>query len=109
MLISSHDLSHITDVSQRIVILEKGKVVKDLLTSNNTLEELESYFNPDATQLMEVLWGFGWFNYANPGGVGFTLSNGYPDGLEKPWQAFGKNYESNFLCFCLFKYNDYFY
>lgn len=55
MLISSHDLSHITEVSQRIVILEKGKVVKDLLTSNNTLEELECYFNPDATQRMEVI------------------------------------------------------
>ncbi|MCG8582418.1 MAG: ABC transporter ATP-binding protein [Bacteroidales bacterium] len=48
MLISSHDLNHIAEVSQRIVILEKGLVVKDLLTSNNTIEELEGYFNPES-------------------------------------------------------------
>lgn len=48
MLISSHDLNHIAEVSQRIVILEKGQVVKDLVTSNNTLGELEGYFNPGA-------------------------------------------------------------
>ena len=44
MLISSHDLNHITEVCKRIVILEKGKVVKDLQTSDDTLRELESYF-----------------------------------------------------------------
>jgi len=44
MLISSHDLNHITEVCKRIVILEKGKVVKDLQTSTDTLKELESYF-----------------------------------------------------------------
>ena len=46
MLISSHDLNHIAEVSQRIVVLEKGQVVKDLLASSNTLGELEGYFNP---------------------------------------------------------------
>jgi ABC-2 type transport system ATP-binding protein len=49
MLISSHDLNHIAEVSQRIVVLEKGQVVKDLLTSNNTLSELEGYFNPETS------------------------------------------------------------
>lgn len=49
MLISSHDLNHIAEVSQRIVILEKGLVVKDLMTSDTTLGELEGYFNPEAT------------------------------------------------------------
>lgn len=44
LLISSHDLNHITDVCERIAILEKGKVVQDILTSENTLKELESYF-----------------------------------------------------------------
>lgn len=48
ILISSHDLNHITEVSQRIVVLEKGCVVKDLLTSNNTPTELETYFSPIA-------------------------------------------------------------
>jgi len=44
MLISSHDLNHITEVCNRIVILEKGKIVKDIQTSTDTLQELESYF-----------------------------------------------------------------
>lgn len=44
VLISSHDLSHITEVCERIVVLEKGESVKDIITSTETLKELESYF-----------------------------------------------------------------
>jgi ABC-2 type transport system ATP-binding protein len=44
LLISSHDLNHIAEVSQRIVILEKGQIAKDLLTSDSTLSELEGLF-----------------------------------------------------------------
>ncbi|SDB62197.1 ABC-2 type transport system ATP-binding protein [Flavobacteriaceae bacterium MAR_2010_188] len=44
VLISSHDLMHITDVCERIVVLEKGTVVKDLITSDATLKELEAHF-----------------------------------------------------------------
>ena len=44
ILISSHDLNHITEVCERIVVLDKGEVVKDLETSSATLKELESYF-----------------------------------------------------------------
>lgn len=44
MLISSHDLNHIIEVCKRIVILEKGNVVKDLATNEDTLKELEAYF-----------------------------------------------------------------
>jgi ABC-2 type transport system ATP-binding protein len=44
MLISSHDLNHVTDVCKRIVVLEKGKIVKDLNTNSETLKELEEYF-----------------------------------------------------------------
>lgn len=44
ILISSHDLNHITEVCRRTVILEKGHIVKDIKTSDNTLKELESYF-----------------------------------------------------------------
>lgn len=44
MMISSHDLNHVTEVCDRIVVLEKGKVVRDIQTSENTLKELESYF-----------------------------------------------------------------
>ncbi|MBL4904990.1 MAG: ABC transporter ATP-binding protein [Flavobacteriaceae bacterium] len=45
VLISSHDLSHITEVCERIVVLDKGNVVKDIKTSKETLTELESYFS----------------------------------------------------------------
>ena len=44
VLVSSHDLSHVTDVCERIVVLEKGMVVKDLETSPATLTELEAHF-----------------------------------------------------------------
>ena len=44
VLISSHDLTHVTEVCERIVVLDKGQVVKDIETSEATLKELESYF-----------------------------------------------------------------
>ena len=45
ILISSHDLIHVTEVCERIVVLDKGETVKDIQTSQATLEELEAYFN----------------------------------------------------------------
>jgi len=45
VLISSHDLTHITEVCERIVVLDKGNVVKDIQTSAETLKELETYFS----------------------------------------------------------------
>ncbi|MGA1227297.1 MAG: ABC transporter ATP-binding protein [Tamlana sp.] len=45
VLISSHDLLHVTDVCERIVVLEKGEVVKDLETTPTTLKELETHFS----------------------------------------------------------------
>ncbi len=44
LLISSHDLSHVTEVCERMVVLEKGQVVKDMETSAGTLRELEEFF-----------------------------------------------------------------
>jgi len=44
VLISSHDLMHVTDVCERIVVLDKGEIVKDLATSEATLKELEAHF-----------------------------------------------------------------
>lgn len=44
ILVSSHDLQHTVEVSNRIVALEKGKVVKDIQTSPETLKELEAFF-----------------------------------------------------------------
>jgi ABC-2 type transport system ATP-binding protein len=45
LLISSHDLNHITDVCKRICLLENGKIIKDLETNSTTLPELEKYFS----------------------------------------------------------------
>ncbi len=44
-LISSHDLIHITEVCERIVVLDKGELVKDIYTSKATLRELETFFS----------------------------------------------------------------
>ena len=45
VLVSSHDLIHVTEVCERIVVLDKGEVVKDIMTSEATLKELEEHFN----------------------------------------------------------------
>lgn len=45
VLVSSHDLGHVTDVCERIVVLDKGNVVNDIETSEETLKELEAYFS----------------------------------------------------------------
>ncbi|MCW5514626.1 ABC transporter ATP-binding protein [Muriicola sp. Z0-33] len=44
VLVSSHDLIHVTEVCERIVVLNKGDIVKDIQTSAETLKELESFF-----------------------------------------------------------------
>lgn len=43
-LISSHDLAHTTEVCNRIVAINKGKIVKDISTNSETLKELEAFF-----------------------------------------------------------------
>lgn len=45
ILVSSHDLQHTVEVSNRIVALEKGKIRKDLQTSSETMKELEAFFS----------------------------------------------------------------
>ena len=49
VLVSSHDLLHVTDVCERIVVLEKGEIVKDLETNEATLKELEAHFSGSET------------------------------------------------------------
>ncbi|AZB09564.1 ABC transporter ATP-binding protein [Chryseobacterium sp. G0162] len=44
-LISSHDLSHTTEVCNRIVVVNKGQLVKDIQTTPETLKDLEQYFS----------------------------------------------------------------
>lgn len=45
ILVSSHDLRHVTDLCSRIVLLHEGLINKDIKTSTNTLQELEEYFS----------------------------------------------------------------
>jgi ABC-2 type transport system ATP-binding protein len=44
ILVSSHDLQHTVEVSNRIVALQKGEIVLDLIPSSETLKELEAFF-----------------------------------------------------------------
>ena len=44
LLISSHDLNHVTEVCGRIALLQKGVIINDKETNANTLKELEEYF-----------------------------------------------------------------
>jgi ABC-2 type transport system ATP-binding protein len=44
MLISSHDLLHVTDVCQRITVLDDGRIARDEPTTEGTLQDLETYF-----------------------------------------------------------------
>jgi len=44
VLISSHDLKHVAELCLRIVILEKGKVIDDVISSEQTMVQLENYF-----------------------------------------------------------------
>jgi ABC-2 type transport system ATP-binding protein len=52
--ISSHDLNHITDVCDRILLMEKGKIIKDIATSSSTLNELEEYFGVGQIQPAKI-------------------------------------------------------
>jgi len=43
-LISSHDLNHIAEVCDRIVVLHEGELAQDIITGQDTLETLKAYF-----------------------------------------------------------------
>ena len=45
-LISDHTLDNIADVSTRLIILEKGKIVRDVPKTETTLQEIEAFFKP---------------------------------------------------------------
>ena len=44
VLVSSHDIQDVTEVCERIVLLEKGELIRDINTREETLKELEEYF-----------------------------------------------------------------
>ena len=45
MIISSHDLKHVTEICTRIILIEHGKVIRDMKNESDTLAQLESYFS----------------------------------------------------------------
>lgn len=48
IILSSHNLSVITDIATRVVLLEKGKVTYDLVNDNgSSLSVLENYFSTE--------------------------------------------------------------
>jgi ABC-2 type transport system ATP-binding protein len=48
ILVSSHNLNHTVDISQRIALLENGRIIRDIDNSDGSAEkELEDYFNVD--------------------------------------------------------------
>jgi ABC-2 type transport system ATP-binding protein len=49
MIISSHDLGHVTEVCGRITLLSDGKISRDIETSPETLSELTNFFTSDET------------------------------------------------------------
>ncbi len=54
-LISSHDLSHTTEVCNRIVVVNKGQQVKDIRTNPETLKDLEQYFADQISKPAETV------------------------------------------------------
>lgn len=54
-LISSHDLSHTTEVCNRIVVVNKGQLVKDIQTTPETLKDLEQYFSDQVSGINEIV------------------------------------------------------
>ncbi len=47
LLVSSHDLTHVTEVSDRIIVLEKGEIKIDTPKTEKTLQDLYHYFEDE--------------------------------------------------------------
>jgi ABC-2 type transport system ATP-binding protein len=45
LIVSSHDLNHITEICDRIALIEKGFILRDLENDGSALPELEAYFS----------------------------------------------------------------
>lgn len=45
LLVSSHDLNHTFEISDRIVCFEKGEIIKDINTKEYSFEELKAFFD----------------------------------------------------------------
>jgi ABC-2 type transport system ATP-binding protein len=45
IILSSHNLSHVADLCTSIALMERGKIIKNLTNSEQTMKEIETYFN----------------------------------------------------------------
>jgi len=44
IIVSSHDINHVTEVSSRILLMEKGSIIKDIAGGEGAYNELVEYF-----------------------------------------------------------------
>ncbi|MEO5893639.1 MAG: ABC transporter ATP-binding protein [Ferruginibacter sp.] len=44
IIVSSHDINHVSEVSSRILLMEKGKIIKDIAGGESAYEEMVDYF-----------------------------------------------------------------
>jgi len=44
VMVSSHDINHVSEVCTRILLMEKGKIIKDIAGGESAYEELVDYF-----------------------------------------------------------------
>ncbi len=44
IIVSSHDINHVSEVSSRILLMEKGKIIKDIAGGEAAYEEMVDYF-----------------------------------------------------------------
>ena len=44
IILSSHNLNHVSDLCTRIALMEKGKIIKDLTNTEEAMNEIETYF-----------------------------------------------------------------
>ena len=44
IIVSSHDINHVSEVSSRILLMEKGKIIKDIAGGEAAYDEMVEYF-----------------------------------------------------------------
>ena len=50
IIVSSHNIIHIADICTRIALMERGKIIKDCINSNDEIREIENYFKDQVIQ-----------------------------------------------------------
>lgn len=45
IILSSHNLNHISELCTRVALMEKGKIIKDYENTSELMQDIEAYFN----------------------------------------------------------------